>query len=230
MSKEDYRDKIEEHRQSFEEETDQTTLSRASRVKRNGGNLKKPKNTKRTTPLMTILFIIFILIPSSILIYFLAFYEPGKTIEEAEKDSSGSPVEVAKPGDNSGDKVTIESEDKEDKADIADKDDKQAQEQSKKDAELLAAQEAKKVADAKKAEEAAAAKRAEEARKAEEERKAKEEAAAKVKTYTVKDKDNLYRIALNHYGDGSEATLAKIRAANGMSSDIVQVGQVIKLP
>jgi len=46
----------------------------------------------------------------------------------------------------------------------------------------------------------------------------------------VKENENLYRIALNHYGDGSEATLAKIRAANGMSSNTVMVGQVIKLP
>lgn len=51
-----------------------------------------------------------------------------------------------------------------------------------------------------------------------------------VKTHTVKPNENLYRIALNHYGDGSEATLAKIRAANGMTSDTVIVGQVIKLP
>ena len=47
MSKEDYRDKIEEHRQSFvEEQTEQQDLSRVSRMNKNGGNNKKPKKQK----------------------------------------------------------------------------------------------------------------------------------------------------------------------------------------
>ena len=41
MSKEDYRDKIEEHRQSFEEEQkEQQALSRVSRMKKNGNDNK----------------------------------------------------------------------------------------------------------------------------------------------------------------------------------------------
>ncbi|UZN00701.1 hypothetical protein OL548_15070 [Lysinibacillus sp. MHQ-1] len=95
MSKEDYRDKIEEHRQSFEDEqNEQQTLSRVSRMNKNGDKKQKPKNPKRKTPLMTILFVIFILIPLTILVYFWKFYEPGKTIEQAEKDSGEQVVEM----------------------------------------------------------------------------------------------------------------------------------------
>jgi len=250
MSKEDYRDKIEEHRQSFEDEQkDQQNLSRVSRMNKNGSPNKKPKKTKRKMPLMTILFVIFILIPFSILIYFLKFYEPGKSIEEAEKNTSEQVLEIDKSG-NKTDATGSTGNKKED-----DKAKKEAEDQSKKDAEKLAAeqkaaQEAKKAEEARKAEEtrkaeeakkaeqaklaqqqAEAARKAEEAKKAEQARKAEEaKNAAKASTHTVKENENLYRIALNHYGDGSEATLAKIRAANGMSSNTVMVGQVIKLP
>ncbi len=233
MSKEDYRDKIEEHRQSFEEEQEeQQTLSRASRMNKNGSNNKKPKETKRKTPLMTILVVIFILIPLSILIYFWKFYEPGKTIEEAEKVSADI-VEMDKSGDKANGSASTDKNKKDDKAN------KEAMDQAKKDAEKLAAdqkaaEEAKKAEEARKAEEA---KKAEQARlaqqreQAEAARKAEaEKQAATASTHTVKENENLFRIALNHYGDGSEATLAKIRAANGMSSNTVMVGQVIKLP
>ncbi|GLC87093.1 LysM peptidoglycan-binding domain-containing protein [Lysinibacillus piscis] len=225
MSKEDYRDKMEEHRQSFEGE-EQETLSRVSRMDKNGDHKKKPTNKKRRFPLMTVLFIIFILCPASVLLYFVKFYEPGKPIEEVEKQSDAV-IEVGKV-----DEKATPAEEKQNEQD--EKDNQAAVEQAKKDAEKLAAQQ-KAAEEAKKAEEARIAQQkqaeAEAAKKAEEARKAEEaKQAAKASTHTVKTNENLYRIALNHYGDGSETTLAKIRAANGMASNDIYVGQVIKLP
>ena len=60
---------------------------------------------------MTILFVIFILIPLTILIYFWKFYEPGKTIEQAEKDTAEQVVEL----DPSEASASDKDKDKEDK-------------------------------------------------------------------------------------------------------------------
>lgn len=68
MNKEDYREKIEEHRQSIKIEQPNSRQSR-SRVAQN----KKPK---RRDHLMTILAVIFIFIPLVILVYVWGFYSP----------------------------------------------------------------------------------------------------------------------------------------------------------
>lgn len=68
MSKKDYREKIEEHRQSIEIEKPNSRQSR-SRVAKN----KKPR---RRDPLMTILTVIFIFIPLVVLVYVWGFYTP----------------------------------------------------------------------------------------------------------------------------------------------------------
>lgn len=68
MSKEDYRERIEEHRQSINIEKPNSRQSR-SRVAKN----KKPR---RRDPLMTILTVIFIFIPLVILVYVWGFYTP----------------------------------------------------------------------------------------------------------------------------------------------------------
>ncbi|MEG0259019.1 MAG: LysM peptidoglycan-binding domain-containing protein [Lysinibacillus sp.] len=226
MSKEDYRDKIEEHRQSFEVEKEQEQpLSRVSRMNRNGSDNKGPKKTKQDkNPLMKILLVIFILIPFTTLVLVWYFYEPGKTLKETEDevDSNNPVVEVE--DQNNSDKNSI----KIDKNEAAEAE-KKAQEQARKDAEKLeaeqkAADEEKAAEDAKIAQEKAAE---EAAKKAEE---AKKQEAASAKTHTVQSNETLYRIAVKYYGNGSESTLAKIRAANGMPSDVIQVGQKIKLP
>lgn len=81
MSK-NYREKIEEHRQSIE--TEEQKNSRMSRSSRHIGKKQK----ERKNPLMKILTVIFIGIPLMILIYVWAFYNPGdKEAVEVEDDS-----------------------------------------------------------------------------------------------------------------------------------------------
>ncbi|MGM9951304.1 MAG: LysM peptidoglycan-binding domain-containing protein, partial [Lysinibacillus sp.] len=91
----------------------------------------------------------------------------------------------------------------------------------------------KKAAEQKAQQEAAAKKAAEqkakeEAAKKAAEQKAKEEAAKPKRTHTVQSNETLYRIAMNYYNDPS--AVEKIKKANGMSSESIQVGQTLILP
>ena len=91
MGEEDFRDKIEEHRQTIENEGE-SKPSRMSRANHNtNGKRKKSKN-----PLTTILLIIFIFIPLSILVYVWGFYEPKPVDEREIVKSEQDVVEVVK--------------------------------------------------------------------------------------------------------------------------------------
>ena len=48
--------------------------------------------------------------------------------------------------------------------------------------------------------------------------------------HTVTGEDNLYRIAIQYYGDGSAANVQRIRDANGISGDGLTVGQDLIIP
>lgn len=49
-------------------------------------------------------------------------------------------------------------------------------------------------------------------------------------THTVTAEDNLYRIAIQYYGDGSAANVQRIREANGLSGDNLELGQQLTIP
>lgn len=46
--------------------------------------------------------------------------------------------------------------------------------------------------------------------------------------YTVKKGDSLWKIAVKFLGDGSR--YVEIKELNGLSSDVIHVGQVLKIP
>lgn len=48
--------------------------------------------------------------------------------------------------------------------------------------------------------------------------------------HTVTAEDNLYRIAIQYYGDGSAANVQRIRDANGLAGDNLEVGQQLTIP
>ncbi len=48
--------------------------------------------------------------------------------------------------------------------------------------------------------------------------------------HTVKSGDTFYAIAVKYFGDGSQATIDKIKDYNGITSDNLQLGQKIKIP
>lgn len=234
MTKEDYREKIEEDRQEIEMEGYQ---SRASRSKRKG--------TKRKNPLISILLVIFIFIPSLVLLYINFLYEPASPVETVEESNEVVKVEKNDPtpqveaaGADEEDKDEQDaSSDGEDISEEKQKELAAAQEAAAAEAAKAAEQKAKEEAEKKAAEQkakeeaaklAAEQKAKEEAAKKAAEEKAREEAAKPKRTHTVKSNETLYRIAMNYYNDPS--AVEKIKKANGMSSESIQVGQTLILP
>ena len=222
MTKEDYREKIEEDRQEIEMEGFQ---SRASRSKRKG---KKRKN-----PLISSLLVIFIFIPTLVLLYVNFLYEPASPVETVEENNEVVKVEKNDPTAQAA-PAEDDEEDKEEQDASSDSTEDISEEKQK---ELAAAQEAAAAEAAKIAEQKAkeeAAKKAaeqkakEEAAKKAAEEKAKQEAAKPKRTHTVQSNETLYRIAMKYYNDPS--AVEKIKKANGMSSESIQVGQTLVLP
>ena len=242
MDKDDYKDKFEEHRQTIggEEEEAPQKMSRTERYR--GDKNEKPEKKKRH--LMEYLSITFILILISILIFVWLFYEPG---DKVAKVADSDEVEVVKDGEPATkDKDATDKEDDKEKAEKAALAKKKAEEAKKAEEERQARaeqqQEQHKAEEAKKAEEARQAeanRQAEVARQAEAAKKAQQQQQQRqqqkpqqpqASTHTVQAGETLYRIGVNYYGSGDEATLQKIRAANGLSSNNIVVGQQITLP
>lgn len=228
MTKEDYREKVEEHRQEIDLHNESSAkLSRASRHQKKG---KK----KQSNPIMTLLVVVLIFIPLSILGYVWLFYEPSasgaQTVEENKDDVV---VEIVNQGqestkDTPDDKGDEEKTDHKDKSTDADK-------KAEQEKERLAAEQAKKAEQEKERLMAEEAKKAEQAQKVaaqkakelEEKKKAEEAAKAQRKTHTVQSSDNLYRIAIKYYGNGSAANIEKIKSANNLTTDSISTGQVL---
>ena len=234
MTKEDYREKVEEHRQEIDLHNESgSKLSRASRHQKQG---KK----KQSNPMMKVLVFIFIFIPLSILGYVWLIFEPSASEAEkvdVEEKKDDVIVEIVKQDSDSTKAAADDKEDKDEKP--AEKADEEAVKKAEAEKQRLAAEQAKiaeqKLAKETAAKDAAEAKKAEDAQKVaaqkakelEEKKKAEAAASAQQKTHTVQSTDNLYRIAIKYYGDGSPATIAKIKAANNLSSDSISTGQVL---
>lgn len=218
MTKENYREKVEEHRQEIDLHNEATTG--VSRVKRN----RKTKTKKQKNPIMTALVVFFILLPLSMLGYVWLFYEP-----EVKAVTSGKDTVQDDPQ-----QVVIQKQDPENTP-IADADESKENDEAKnqenadlakseQEKQRLIAEEAKKAEQKKLSDEKAAAQKAKEL---EEKRKAEEQAKAQQKTHTVNSSDNLYQIAIKYYGNGSPANIEKIKRANNLSTDSISAGQVL---
>lgn len=232
MTKEDYREKVEEHRQEIDLHNESgTKMSRVSRHRKKNGK-------KQTNPIMTVLTVVLIFIPLVILAYVWLIYEPNTSASENvnvdKKDDLV--VEIQKQDPKTQPSATNDDEEETNDDNTAEVDEAKA----KAEKEKIAAEEAKKaearIAKEKAEKEAAEIKKAEEAQKAaaakakeqEAKKKAAQEAAkAQQKTHTVQSTDNLYRIALKYYGNGSPEYVNKIKAANNLSSDSISTGQVL---
>ena len=217
MSKEDYREKIEEDRQEIELEGEKSRLSRS-----------KLKTKKRKSKLMPTLLVTFIFIPLAVLLYLTFIYEPSSPVEVVEENNDVVQVqknETPAVPEVAEDKDKQEESEKEQGTTSSEELDKLSEAEQK---ELAAAQAAAAAEAAKAAEQKAKEEAAKKAKEQEEKRKAEEEAKKSQKTHTVQSNETLYRIAMKYYNDPS--AVEKIKQANGLSSESIMVGQTLVLP
>lgn len=205
MNNEDYREKIEEHRQSIEMEEQKN-----KRMSRSRGKVVKKK---RKNPLMNSLLFILLGIPFLILIYVSFIYDYSEEPDETAVEENGSVVEVQKNNTVSASTKTDEKPEIDKENDEQAAEDQAKIEEAKKQAEI----------DAAKLEEQA--KQEELAKQKEEEEKAEQQ---NQKVHTVQSNENLFRIALKYYDDASG--VEKIKEANNLSNDSISVGQTLIIP
>lgn len=207
MNQDDYQKKIDEHRQSIGVEDEKVELRRSRRT-----NTGKPKKKSKNILIPT-LFCIFILIPVCIFIYVQFFYSPKK-VEEVQ-DAGIIQVETQT--------ITNSTKDKEEE--ITPEEEEQPEEDQGTDIKTPEKEEPK-------IEEPTIEKPTIEQPKVEQPKKpeVKDEPKqnAPSKTHIVKSNETLYRIAINYYNDPN--AVEKIKAANGLSSNEISVGQKLILP
>ncbi|MGE7918054.1 LysM peptidoglycan-binding domain-containing protein [Viridibacillus sp. NPDC093762] len=222
MAQKDYREKIEEHRQTIKLKLDFENNENPSRITRSqlhGNNKKK----RRINPLPTILAVIFISIPISILIYVGFFYDKGGNEEtELEKDHVKFETNTKA---NTQAKAEKKAEDKKEKEKA--KEEKKANKE-KEDTPT------KKVDDkvVEPPKESVTTTPNNNGQNTETNTTSTAEAYQQAQTsgrlHTVQTGDTLYNIAMKYYGsiDG----IAKIKQANGLTSDNVVVGTSLAIP
>lgn len=215
MSQEDYREKIEEHRQAINIESEQeTNPSRMTRSELHGKKNKNKKNNHKNR-LVTLLAIIFILLPVSTLIYY-GYFMQDENSKKAEIDNGGIQIETNDNG-QSKDATKVSNDDE--------KLTKKEQAENER-AEKLAA---KKAAAKEKAEkEKAQQKEKEDAAAKEKQQQIYNEAKAAGRLYNVKQGETIESIAIKFYG--SDAGVAIIKEANGITGDTVSPGTTIAIP
>lgn len=205
MSKKDYREKIEEHRQSIEIE--QQPNSRQSRSR-----IVKHKKPKRRDPLLATLTVIFIFIPLVVLVYIWGFYTPTK-ISLAEGKEESIEVErntnVSKEGsenvitDNEVEENEAEDGQSENETPDLKQDDTENNDASTDNGQAVEQQNPQQNTN--------------DASQANEQVSGKE--------YQVNEGETLYRIATNH-----NTTVEAIMQANGLQSPDIQAGQILIIP
>ncbi|KGR79576.1 LysM peptidoglycan-binding domain-containing protein [Ureibacillus manganicus] len=202
MSKKDYREKIEQHRQSIDVEKPNSRQSRS----RYGKN-KKPR---RRDPLMTILTVIFIFIPLVVLVYIWGFYTPTtpskaqgneETLEyekndklEEDETTIDEPVLIDDTVDENKEEDDLSENDNRNSNEVDQSNDKQSTNKDTSSAETST------------------------------EKEKKDEQISNGK-HKVETGDTLYKIA-----NERNTTVDAIMEANGMQTPDIQVGQTLIIP
>lgn len=243
MSQNDYKERVEAHRQSIQVEGNGTSekptrMSRKQQREAKGGG-KPPKKNKNNS-LLTVLAVVFVMIPAAILIYTFVIKSDTPT-KEAPKAAGTEHVEIeTNQNDEKDTKDTKETQTKDStaKADDVTKEEKQAakEKEQQKLAEEKAAKEkeAKQKAEQEKVEQE---KRAAEKKKEEEEKKQPVETVKPSSAYTAAiqggylhnavEGDTIQSISIKYYG--SEAYVNQIKQLNGITADRVPAGTKVAL-
>lgn len=211
MSKKDYREKIEQHRQSIDVEKPNSRQSRS----RYGKN-KKPR---RRDPLMTILTVIFIFIPLVVLVYIWGFYTPTTPSKAQGNEET---LEYEKNDKLKEDETTIDEpvliddtvdENKEER-DLSENDDRNSN-------EVDQSNDTKNTTNDKSSDETSTGKET----KTDNESNEQQNEQISNGKHKVETGDTLYKIA-----NERNTTVDAIMEANGMQTPDIQVGQTLIIP
>ena len=232
MKKDDYKTEFEEHRKeiSLDEGSEVGDLPSRTELHRKG---RKPK--KKSGHLMiNIILGLFTLIPVLILVYFISdFYSPGD-MTSAKGGETGIRFETSKEAadkknDATDKDIAIEAEDDASKTDSNDDGDSTSKPVSGAEKPVVKADpipEKKPVVKPEPKPEKKPEPKPE--KKPEPKPEKKPEPKPTAKTHKVASNENLYRISLKYYGNGTGVD--KIRNANGLSSNEISVGQTLVIP
>lgn len=236
MSQNDYKERVEAHRQSIQVEGNGTSekptrMSRKQQREAKAGG-KPPKKNKNNS-LLTVLAVVFVMIPAAILIYTFVIKSDTPT-KEAPKAAGTEHVEIETNQNDEKDtketqKKETQTKDSTAKADDVTKEEKQAAKEK----------EAKQKAEQEKAEQEKAEqeKRAAEKKKEEEKKKQPVETVKPSSAYTAAiqggylhnavEGDTIQSISIKYYG--SEAYVNQIKQLNGITADRVPAGTKVAL-
>lgn len=213
MNKDDYQNKIEEHRKPIQLNGDEKPNTRASR---RSTNVAPKKKKEKRILLLPILFSFFILIPVSFLIYVFAFYEPNANettvLDDSQVKYEQNDEDIASEEDsqNTESEASAEENTEKDNSEESSTTEQQTTEETPEEV----------VTETEEVEE--------ETDKTQDEEQSKTEQSSDSKTHVVKPGETLYRIAMNYYN--SPDAVEKIKSANGLSSDSISTGQTLILP
>lgn len=218
MKNDDYKTEFEEHRKeiSLDEGLDDGKLPSRTDLHRKG---RKPRK-KSSHTMINIILGLFTLIPVVILVYIISdFYTPGDRTS-AKGGETGTLFEMN--SETSDEKNAVADKDEEKKATNKDDEKTAVKSENEKETKVEEKPVSKPVVNVNPVPEKKPVVKAE----PKPDKKPVEKPASK--SHTVASNENLYRISLKYYGNGSG--VAKIKSANGLSSDEISVGQTLVIP
>lgn len=223
MNKDDFKAEFEEHRKeiSLEEEVDSERLPSRVELYRSKRNPKRKSNHL----LLNVILGLFTLIPVAILVYVISdFYSPDDKTS-AQVEDPGVLFEIGNTATEEKESGTKANSDEQTLADKTGDSSQGTPVEKPADPVPVSKPETKPAPP--KTEQPA---KQPEVNSAERPKTEPTTQPATGKTHTVAQGETLYRIAVNYYGSGSEASLEKIRRANGLSSNNIRAGQKLIIP
>ncbi|VDG97814.1 Elastin-binding protein ebpS [Lysinibacillus sphaericus] len=234
MTKSDYNSEFEENRKEIDlgEDTNNDLPSRVKlRQNKNATPKRNKKESRKGLTLINVILVLFTLIPIGIFVYVLSDLYNPKEETTVNIDKSGVKYELgSSQSPNSSNDVASDSNEKEDddskKDDTAKKDEKTDSQKSENKPVATPKPDPKPETKPETKPDPKPETKPETKPDPKPETKPEEKPAAK--SHTVQPSETLYRISVTYYGSGSG--VEKIKAANGLSSNSISVGQTLVIP
>lgn len=218
MKNDDYKTEFEEHRKEISLDEGHEVSKLPSRSELHSKGRKSKKNSSHT--MINIILGLFTLIPVLILVYIISdFYTPGDRTS-AKGGDTGTLFEM----NNEKSDGNIAEADKDGEKEAASKEDDKST--GKTETPTVDKSVSKPVVNVSPTTEKKPEVKVES--KPEVKPEVKSEPKPVAKEHTVGSSENLYRISLKYYGNGDG--VAKIKSANGLSSNEIRVGQKLVIP